>query len=97
MEDTKCREQFVFVDTYHCHYISTVIWIFYLGIKFQKDLFLQFFYDRKKCEIKRPKKLSTNKVHFTPGDSRAKQLKHWTCNVESLSSSPPLNTTWICS
>ena len=73
------------------------MWIFYLGIKFHKDLFLQFFYNRKKCEIKRPKKLSTNKVHFTPGDSRAKQLKHWTCNVESLSSSPPLNTTWICS
>ena len=36
---SKPRKQFVFVDTYRFYYLSIVIWIFYMGIKFREDLF----------------------------------------------------------
>ena len=42
----------MFVDTYRCYYISIVIWIFYMGIKFRVLLISPFFYNRKKHEIK---------------------------------------------
>ena len=42
----------MFVGTYRCYYMSIVIWIFYMGIKFRVLLISRFFYDRKKREIK---------------------------------------------
>ena len=46
---SKTRKQFVFVDTHHCYYMSTVVWIFYNGyyilraFQFPEDLLLLFF------------------------------------------------------
>ena len=48
---SKTRKQFVIADTYLCYYKSTVIWIFYMGIKFRVLLISRFFYNRETCEI----------------------------------------------
>ena len=48
----KTRKQSVFVDTYRCYYMSIVIWIFYMGIKFRVLLISRLYYNPEKSEIK---------------------------------------------